>query len=211
MRLDSSVVQIDCYDDKVLASTHTRSYLCFTSKQQFKHIGTKLRWVWPRKRHCHTWKDKRFRTDYFGIFLSTLWTAQFHQISLHTYHSYRCRGLNKSQGVFTILNTLRMLTVGRLIGKSHLNIARTIDLSIQKFNKKVFQYSAAVATTRCQYGGVRYTYPPGYTYPLPPRDMGPEIPTPPERTWDPREQRETCENITFQQLRLQAVVTNMIL
>ena len=190
MRLDSSVVQIDCYDDKVLASTHTRSYLCFTSKQQFKHIGTKLRWVWPRKRHCHTSKDKRFRTDYFGIFLSTHWTAQFHQISLHTYRSYRCRMLNKSQGVFTILNTLRMLTVGRLIGKSHLNIARTIDLSIQKFNKKVFQYSASVATTRCQYGGlgILYTYPPRYTCPLPQKGPGTRD------TYSPQKGHETPVN-----------------
>ena len=44
-RLDSKVVQIDCNKDNVLVSTYARSYLCFTSKHQFKHIGTKPRCV----------------------------------------------------------------------------------------------------------------------------------------------------------------------
>ncbi len=43
MRLESKIVQIDCNADQVLVSTLTKTYLCFTSKHQFKHIGTKLR------------------------------------------------------------------------------------------------------------------------------------------------------------------------
>ena len=45
-----------------------------------------------------------------------------------------------------------------------------------------------------------HTHYPGHTHPHPTKDMGPEIPT------HPCEQTNTWENITFPQLRLQAVI-----
>ncbi|RZF46955.1 hypothetical protein LSTR_LSTR011223 [Laodelphax striatellus] len=43
MQLDSSVVQISCHDDMLLVSTTSHSYVCDTTKEQYRQIGTKLR------------------------------------------------------------------------------------------------------------------------------------------------------------------------
>ena len=85
------------------------------------------------------------------------------------------------------------------------------------------QPPTSVATTGCQYQGVGiwYTYHPGYTYPLdyiypwiylsPRKDMGPEIPTPGKGigirdTYPPPLWTDTCENITFSQLRWRVAI-----
>lgn len=43
MQLDSSIVQMDCYQQFLLISTTTRSYICDTQKEQYRQIGKKLR------------------------------------------------------------------------------------------------------------------------------------------------------------------------
>ncbi|XP_071112964.1 uncharacterized protein [Haliotis cracherodii] len=43
LRLDTTVVQLDWWGDKLLASTLTRSYLLNTNRQQYTQIGKKLR------------------------------------------------------------------------------------------------------------------------------------------------------------------------
>lgn len=43
MRLDSIVIQLDVYNNFLLVSTKTRTYLCNTLQEQYKQIGKKLR------------------------------------------------------------------------------------------------------------------------------------------------------------------------
>ncbi|XP_063400030.1 BLOC-2 complex member HPS5-like [Mytilus trossulus] len=43
LRLDSPICQVDFSEDKLLVSTLQKCYLCYTTRQKFTHIGTKLR------------------------------------------------------------------------------------------------------------------------------------------------------------------------
>ena len=61
--------------------------------------------------------------------------------------------------------------------------------------------STLVATTRCQYWGYLVYLPPGIPTPPPPESPPGKNLLEPEITTPPRGQTNTCENITFSQLR----------
>lgn len=43
MQVDSAVVSVSCHGDRLLVSSHTRCYVCDTTREQYRQIGTKLR------------------------------------------------------------------------------------------------------------------------------------------------------------------------
>ncbi|KAF2902390.1 hypothetical protein ILUMI_03787 [Ignelater luminosus] len=74
MQLNSPIVQIDCYSKFLLISTHSRTYICDTDKEQYRQIGKKLR-------------DGRFGACFFACDTAT---------EVATAHAGTSRGLFKN-------------------------------------------------------------------------------------------------------------------
>lgn len=74
MQLNSPIVQIDCYSKFLLISTHSRTYICDTDKEQYRQIGKKLR-------------DGRFGACFFACDTTT---------EVATAHAATSRGLFKN-------------------------------------------------------------------------------------------------------------------
>lgn len=43
MQVDSAVVSVSCHGDRLLVSSQTRCYVCDTTREQYRQVGTKLR------------------------------------------------------------------------------------------------------------------------------------------------------------------------
>lgn len=85
MDLDSSIVQIDCVSTFLLISTHTRTYICKTDKEQYQQIGKQLRL--GSFGACFLYKD--LRNDDLKIFCSRpgarIWVAEVDGLVIQTH------------------------------------------------------------------------------------------------------------------------------